>query len=54
MANAGTPPSSIRVLVVDDFQPWLAEARSILQTRPELRIVAEIADGLEAVKKPKN
>ena len=49
MANAGTPPSSIRILVVDDFQPWRAEICSILQTRPELRIVAESADGLEAV-----
>jgi len=43
--------SSIRVLVVDDFEPWRQRVCSILQTRTELRVVVEIADGLEAVQK---
>lgn len=40
-----------RVLLVDDFEPWREQVRSILQTRPELRVVAEVADGLQAVQK---
>jgi DNA-binding NarL/FixJ family response regulator len=43
--------SSIRILVVDDFEPLRQEICSILQTRPELRVVAEVGDGLEAVQK---
>jgi len=51
MANADTLRSSIRILVVDDFEPWRQQVCSILETRPELRVVAEVADGLEAVQK---
>jgi len=53
MANADTPHSSVRILVVDDFEPWRQQVCSILQIRPELRVVAETADGLEAVQKAK-
>lgn len=45
--------TSIRVLVVDDNEPWRRKVCSILQKQPELRVVAEIADGLEAVQKAK-
>lgn len=41
----------IRVLVVDDFEPWRQEMCSMLQTQPEFHVVAEVGDGLEAVKK---
>jgi DNA-binding NarL/FixJ family response regulator len=41
----------IRVLVVDDFAPWRRFVRSMLQGQPLLQIVAEVADGLEAVHK---
>lgn len=41
----------IRILVVDDFEPWRQQICSILGARPELRVVAETADGLEAVQK---
>ncbi len=51
MANADTPLSLVRVLVVDDYEPWRQQVRSMLQTKPELRVVAEAADGLEAVQK---
>jgi DNA-binding NarL/FixJ family response regulator len=51
VANCDTPQSSICILVVDDFRPWRQYICSILQTQPELRVVAEIADGLEAVQK---
>jgi len=41
--------SSIRILVVDDYEPWRQKICSILQERPELRVVAEAEDGLAAV-----
>jgi two-component system nitrate/nitrite response regulator NarL len=53
MANSDTPHSSVRILVVDDFEPWRQQVCSILQIRPGLRVVAEIADGLEAVQEAK-
>ncbi len=43
--------SLVRILVVDDFEPWRQQVCSMLQTRPELRVVAEVGDGLEAVQK---
>jgi CheY-like chemotaxis protein len=54
MAKTDTPHSSVfRTLVVDDSEPWRQQICSILQTRPELRVVAEVADGLVAVQKAK-
>ncbi len=41
----------IRILVVDDFESWRQQVCSILHTRPELRVVAEAADGWQAVQK---
>ena len=41
----------IRILLVDDFEPWRRQVCSILAERPDLRVVAETADGLEAVQK---
>jgi len=41
------------MLVVEDFEPWRQQVCSILQTRPEFCVVAEVADGLEAVRKAK-
>ena len=43
------PARSIRVLVVDDFKPWRDYICSLLQTKLEFRVVAELANGLEAV-----
>jgi DNA-binding NarL/FixJ family response regulator len=42
---------TVRILVVDDSEPWRKQVCSILQTRSEFRVVAEAADGLEAVEK---
>jgi len=42
---------TVRVLVADDFVPWRRLLRSILQEKPELNIVCEVSDGLEAVQK---
>ena len=43
--------SIIRVLVVDDFEPWCDLVCSTLEKLPELRIVSRALDGLEAVHK---
>ncbi|MGA7768373.1 MAG: response regulator transcription factor [Candidatus Sulfotelmatobacter sp.] len=45
------PHSFVRILLVDDFEPWRRQVCSILGARPELRVIAEAADGLEAVQK---
>ena len=43
--------SSIRVLVVDDFEPFREFVRSTLSRKLELQVVGEASDGLEAVGK---
>jgi DNA-binding NarL/FixJ family response regulator len=43
--------SLIRVLLVDDFEDWRRQVRSLLQARTELQVVAEASDGSEAVQK---
>ena len=40
---------SVRVLVVDDFLPFRQFVCSMLQRRPELHVICEASDGLEAV-----
>jgi DNA-binding NarL/FixJ family response regulator len=39
----------VRVVVVDDYEPWRRFVSTTLQEQPELRILGEAADGLEAV-----
>jgi DNA-binding NarL/FixJ family response regulator len=42
--------SLVRVLLVEDFEPFRGFIRTILQ-KSELQIIAEVSDGLEAVRK---
>jgi DNA-binding NarL/FixJ family response regulator len=44
-------PSSVRILVVEDFEPFRTLIRAVLEQKPRLHIVAEASDGLEAVQK---
>jgi DNA-binding NarL/FixJ family response regulator len=44
------PTPVIRVLVVDDFEPWRGLLRTLLRERPEWQIVCEVSDGLDAVR----
>jgi DNA-binding NarL/FixJ family response regulator len=44
-------PSAIRVLIVEDFQPFREFVRSTLESRPELQVIGEALDGPEAVQK---
>jgi len=41
----------IRILVVDDHEPWRRFVRSTLEKQAELQLIGEAADGLEAVQK---
>ena len=43
--------SLIPVLVVDDNEPFRRFVRATLSTKPELEIISEVSDGLEAVQK---
>jgi DNA-binding NarL/FixJ family response regulator len=44
-------PSTVRVLVVDDFEPWRRFVSVMLRTKPGLAIVGEASDGSEAFRK---
>jgi DNA-binding NarL/FixJ family response regulator len=43
----------VRILIVDDFEPWRSSVRSILSIDPDLAIVGESGDGLDAVRQCK-
>ena len=40
----------IRILVVDDFEPYRRSICSMIRQRPDLTVLAEVQDGLEAVR----
>jgi DNA-binding NarL/FixJ family response regulator len=44
-------PSSIRILVVDDYEGWRRQVRSLFQSRPQWQVIAEAVDGPEAIQK---
>jgi DNA-binding NarL/FixJ family response regulator len=41
--------SPIRVLVVDDYEPWRRYFSTAIQKQPELQVIGQVSDGLEAV-----
>ena len=41
----------VRILLVEDFEPFRNLIRILLEGKPHLQIVAEVADGQEAVRK---
>jgi len=41
----------VRVLIVDDSESWRRRISTMLQQRPELQVVGEASDGLEAIQK---
>ena len=43
--------SSIRILIVDDYEPWRRFERLTLLAREEMHIVGEVSDGDEAIQK---
>ena len=58
MSSPNPPPSddnrsvpSVRVLVVDDYEPFRRFVCATLERRPDLQVIGEASDGLEAVQK---
>jgi len=52
--SASSPPvASVRILVVDDFEPFRVFVLSVFSKTPEFQIICEASDGLEAVQKAK-
>jgi DNA-binding NarL/FixJ family response regulator len=49
MENLPSPLPSGSILIVDDSAAWRTCVRGILEKQPELQIVAEACDGVEAV-----
>jgi DNA-binding NarL/FixJ family response regulator len=43
--------SIIRILIADDFKDWRRQVQLLLRARPELQVIAETSDGLEAIRK---
>lgn len=41
----------VRIVVVDDFEPWRRTIVSILEEDPEIEVIYQAVDGLEAVDK---
>jgi DNA-binding NarL/FixJ family response regulator len=41
--------TSLRILLVDDFEPFRRFVRSVLQSREDFTVVGEAVDGIEAV-----
>lgn len=44
---------AIRILLVDDFEPWRRSVRSMLEPYQQLAVVEEAVDGLAAVQRAK-
>src|SRR5712664_746133 len=44
-------PSSIRILIADDYEGWRRQVRLLFQARPEWQVIDEASDGSEAVQK---
>lgn len=42
---------TVRVLVIDDYEPWRRFITSTLRKMPEFQVVGEGADGTEAIEK---
>jgi len=51
MVTSAIPTLAVRILVVEDFEPFRRLIRSTLQKQPDLRVIGEVSDGLEAVRK---
>jgi CheY-like chemotaxis protein len=49
--EAGLQLSAVRILVVDDFEPFGQFVVELSGKRPELQVVGEASDGLEALRK---
>jgi len=51
LRRPGRTGKSVRILVVDDYEPWRRFVCLTLQIYPECQVISEASDGLEAVQK---
>ena len=51
MSRANGHNQCISILVVDDYEPWRRSVCSMLKTQPDLHVIGEASDGLEAIQK---
>jgi DNA-binding NarL/FixJ family response regulator len=51
LRKAGRTGKSVRVFVVDDYEPWRRFVSTTLQKQQGLQVIGEAVDGLEAVQK---
>lgn len=49
MAETRTPNSPVRVLIVDDFEPWRSHLRSLLGSQAGIKVVAEATNAGDAI-----
>src|SRR5271155_3954462 len=49
--DKGEMTRPVRIILVDDFEPWRRFVASLLEENPDWKIVCEVSDGLEAVQK---
>lgn len=43
--------SFVRILTVDDFEPWRRFVSSTLKGKPKFQIICEVADGFDSVRR---
>ena len=43
--------SYVRILIVDDHEPWRQRISSMLEAQPEFEVIGEASDGLEALQR---
>jgi DNA-binding NarL/FixJ family response regulator len=43
--------AAVRILVVEDYEPWRRFVSTMLQSQPKLQLIGEAVDGLDAVQK---
>lgn len=51
MADANGHNQRVSILVVDDYEAWRRSFCSMLEAQPDLQVIGEASDGLEAIQK---
>jgi len=49
LEKAGETGKFVRVLLVEDYEPWRRSIRSMLQNVSGVQVIGEVPDGLAAV-----
>lgn len=55
MIETATSPfsASVRILLIDDFEPWRRSVCSMLEAEQQFNVVGQATDGLAAVQRAK-